>query len=604
MHVLPTPTPERRSTRPWRRIVAAAIGVILGFGGAAVAAAPALADVPEMVLCDADVSLFNTGYDAATGGKLPAGSLDQRWDFAVGMQTGVVMQNGIPTALPSLGDAGTWFAPTVGTLSPLWTQSPFGNADWTGSSTAPANSYMYYRLDFTLADEVDPTGFALALQGAADDNLADIWVNGASMRDAGVLGSGYYDYPFTGISDFPELNGYWVDGQNEIIVAVLNHPGAPSGLMIQTDPADDICSALLDVTKVSDSSGARTGQDVTHTITVANTQLRTVAHDVHVTDDYANGALTPVSWTCTPTGNAVCPAPSGSGALDVTVPQLVGAEGSLTFQTVSTVMAGGASTVTNTVAVSASNRYECADTTIVAADDSCAANASLTAFDFNPVAVDDSAATPAGTAVTIDVLANDSDSAGAALTPTIASSPAHGTATIGAGGSVIYTPASGFVGVDTFTYTVTNPDGGTATATVTVTVSATLSYNANGGSGTLPETVTQTTPGAVVAPQGPLTYPGHVFTGWNTAADGTGTAYQPDDAIQLTAAETVLYAQWQPIIPPTTPPTAPAVPTGTLAVTGGSAETMPIVVGTALLLAGLGSFGITGILRRRRGTQS
>lgn len=48
---------------------------------------------------------------------------------------------------------------------------------------------------------------------------------------------------------------------------------------------------------------------------------------------------------------------------------------------------------------------------------------------------------------------------------------------------------------------------------------------------------------------------GYTFVGWNTAADGSGTAYPPGAVIQLTA-DTILYAQWQPV-----PPPAPAYPT-------------------------------------------
>lgn len=41
----------------------------------------------------------------------------------------------------------------------------------------------------------------------------------------------------------------------------------------------------------------------------------------------------------------------------------------------------------------------------------------------------------------------------------------------------------------------------------------------------------------------PFTYPNYEFKGWNTVAGGTGTAYMPGDAVELTAAIT-LYAQW------------------------------------------------------------
>ncbi|MFD1494878.1 Ig-like domain-containing protein, partial [Streptosporangium lutulentum] len=80
-------------------------------------------------------------------------------------------------------------------------------------------------------------------------------------------------------------------------------------------------------------------------------------------------------------------------------------------------------------------------------------------------AVDDTAATKQGTAVSVPVLANDT-----ATAPTISgvTQPANGTATI-SGGTVVYTPAAGLGGTDTFTYTVTTACG-TSTATVTVTV--------------------------------------------------------------------------------------------------------------------------------------
>jgi len=41
----------------------------------------------------------------------------------------------------------------------------------------------------------------------------------------------------------------------------------------------------------------------------------------------------------------------------------------------------------------------------------------------------------------------------------------------------------------------------------------------------------------------PFTYPNYEFKGWNTVAGGTGTAYMPGDAVELTGAIT-LYAQW------------------------------------------------------------
>ncbi|QLO12861.1 tandem-95 repeat protein [Citrobacter freundii] len=80
---------------------------------------------------------------------------------------------------------------------------------------------------------------------------------------------------------------------------------------------------------------------------------------------------------------------------------------------------------------------------------------------------DDSLTTHAGTPVTIDVFANDKFSNGdKAITGK--TNGAYGTVSI-SNGQVIYTPTSGYVGTDTFTYTVTS-GGKTETATVTLTL--------------------------------------------------------------------------------------------------------------------------------------
>ncbi len=86
-----------------------------------------------------------------------------------------------------------------------------------------------------------------------------------------------------------------------------------------------------------------------------------------------------------------------------------------------------------------------------------------------PVAVDDGSTTTKNTAVTIDVLANDTDADGDTLSIAGVTSPAHGTAVVNTG-KVVYTPANSYVGSDTFDYTVSDGHGGSDTGTVTVTV--------------------------------------------------------------------------------------------------------------------------------------
>ena len=89
-----------------------------------------------------------------------------------------------------------------------------------------------------------------------------------------------------------------------------------------------------------------------------------------------------------------------------------------------------------------------------------------------PSAANDSAATQQDQSVSIDVLANDSDPEGDTLTIAAVSNPANGTAAISAS-SVLYTPASGFSGSDSFSYTINDGNGHEATATVNITITAT-----------------------------------------------------------------------------------------------------------------------------------
>jgi|GEM_PF-600632 len=86
-----------------------------------------------------------------------------------------------------------------------------------------------------------------------------------------------------------------------------------------------------------------------------------------------------------------------------------------------------------------------------------------------PIAQNDVAYVQKKLAVEIDVLANDSDSAGDTLTITGVSTPAHGTATIIENGQKIrYEVTEAKITPDSFTYTITDSYGATATANVSV----------------------------------------------------------------------------------------------------------------------------------------
>ena len=96
-------------------------------------------------------------------------------------------------------------------------------------------------------------------------------------------------------------------------------------------------------------------------------------------------------------------------------------------------------------------------------------NVTVTPVNDAPVATDDGATVVAGGSVAVDVLDNDDDADGDALTVTAASGASNGLVAFTPQG-VTYTPAAGFTGTDRFTYDVSDGQGGTDTATVDVTV--------------------------------------------------------------------------------------------------------------------------------------
>ena len=87
-----------------------------------------------------------------------------------------------------------------------------------------------------------------------------------------------------------------------------------------------------------------------------------------------------------------------------------------------------------------------------------------------PDVVDDSATTDENVAITIDVLANDTDADRDAFSVIEVGTANNGVASINADGTVEYTPNGGFIGTDTFTYTVEDEAGNVSTANVSVNV--------------------------------------------------------------------------------------------------------------------------------------
>ncbi|HEY9080489.1 beta strand repeat-containing protein [Magnetovibrio sp.] len=226
----------------------------------------------------------------------------------------------------------------------------------------------------------------------------------------------------------------------------------PSGHVIFTPTTGFVGTASFNYT-VSDGTASSTATATftvidPNTTPVANNDTSSTYLDIPVTIDVLandtdadNDTLT-VSGKTNGTNGTVSIAANGSS---VTYTPTAGYVGQDTFTYTVTDPGGKTNTATVTVNVAAAN--------------------------VAPVATDDTATTSQGTAVGINVLANDTDANNDTLTIGGKTNGTNGTVVIAAGGqSVTYTPNAGYIGQDSFTYTVTDPGGLTNTATVNVTV--------------------------------------------------------------------------------------------------------------------------------------
>lgn len=102
-----------------------------------------------------------------------------------------------------------------------------------------------------------------------------------------------------------------------------------------------------------------------------------------------------------------------------------------------------------------------------------------------PTAVADSATATGGQAVTVNVLANDTDADGSLDPSTVlpVKPPTHGSVLLNANGTITYTPAAAYSGSDSFTYRVADNQGNTSEGIVNVTVTAASGSGGNNGGG-------------------------------------------------------------------------------------------------------------------------
>jgi VCBS repeat-containing protein len=308
--------------------------------------------------------------------------------------------------------------------------------------------------DFSGADSFTYT----ATDGQADSEQATVAITVTAVNDAPVA----VDDSATTSQD------------NSVLVAVLANDtdvdGNPLTVTIVSGPANG-AAVEADGSITYTPNPGFTGTD-SFTYTASDGSL---ADEAQVTIDVTRVNSSPVAAV---DGYTV----DEDNVLTVAGPGVLGNDTDADGDALAAVLVAGPSNGNLTLIADGSFSYSPAadfhgtDSFTYTANDGLAASAPATvtitvaAVNDAPVAADDSVTTDEDTSTAGNVLANDTDLDGDALTASLLSGPSNGSLTLNTDGSFTYTPAVGFTGTDGFTYTVSDGQGGTATAAVTITV--------------------------------------------------------------------------------------------------------------------------------------
>ncbi len=246
------------------------------------------------------------------------------------------------------------------------------------------------------------------------------------------------------------------DGDSITVSDVVTSPSlgevttAPDGSFTYT-PNENAHGTDTFTYQVDDSSGASATAVVTITIAAVNDNPEAVDDSYEVAES-GSATLTPLDNDTDVDGDSLTieavAAESGSAAITSDATQISytapdsGTQDTLQY----TISDGNGGTATASISIS------------------------ITGVNDAPVAVDDSATVNEDTAITIDVLANDSDEDGDTLSITAAAT-SEGTVSITSGG-LLYIPSDNFNGSTQISYTVADGNGGSDSAVVSVTVVA------------------------------------------------------------------------------------------------------------------------------------
>ncbi|MSU57437.1 MAG: tandem-95 repeat protein [Pedosphaera sp.] len=427
-----------------------------------------------------------TFVSASGGGVFSGGAV--RWtnfSLAAGASTNFTLDVTAPGAVSTLTNVASGGGPvsdpnpTNNTTPPVLT-GVGTSADLAVSKTSPASVNAGANFDYTITvTNLGPTAansvtvtdalpasvtFVSASAGGALSGSQVVW------SDIGSLAAG-------GTTNLTLTVTAPANGASLTNTASVGSPTPdPTATNNTTPPVFTTVTAVADlsVSKTGPAASPLPGANFNYTITVANAGP-SLAASVTVTDALPAN-LTFVSAS----GGGVL---SGSDVIWSNLGSLAaGASTNLTL----TVTAPLSGSVTNSASVGG-------PTSDPNPTNNVTPPVTLTVSNLPPVAVDNSASTPKNVAISVPVLANDSDPNGDPLT-IIAVNPTNGTAII-SGTNVVFTPATNFSGTATVGYTISDGNGGTASALITVTVNNATPV-ANGDTFTTLEDTTLTIPAA------------------------------------------------------------------------------------------------------------
>ena len=344
-----------------------------------------------------------------------------------------------------------------------------------------------------LANDSDPDGDSLSVQSVTQPNNGDVVNNGHDVTYSPNLNfNGVDSFTYTLSDGF----GGTATATVTITVTPVNDPPVAENDSVSTDEDLPVSIPVLlndldpdgdnliieQVTQPDHGTAQNRGTTITYTPDANYNGTDTLTYSV--SDGRGGTDIATVTITVTPINDA--PIAQDDSALTdedtlVSIPVIANdsdPDGDFLFVESATSPSHGSIITTQTsISYIPNSGFNGIDSfTYTVSDgnggtDSAHVTVAVAAVNDPPEAFDDSDSTDEETAVTIPVLANDTDPDGDTLSIQSATRPANGSV-VNNETSITYTPAPNFNGVDSFTYTVSDGNGETATATVTVAVAA------------------------------------------------------------------------------------------------------------------------------------